>query len=805
MKEIYMLCNAHLDPVWQWQRREGIAEAISTFRVAADFCEEYDGFIFNHNESLLYEWVEEYEPELFERIVKLVKDGKWKIMGGWYLQPDCLMPSGESIIRQIETGNEYFAEKFGVKPQTAINFDSFGHSRGLVQILKKCGYNSYIFMRPYNFVPERDCIWQGYDGSRVLSHCIRISYNSNPGNLIQRIESTLEKGNDGPNLLLWGIGDHGGGPSKIDLDSFEQYKKDNPQLMIKHSSCEEYFSKIAEKKMRTADESFVNCMVGCYTTMARVKQKHRMLENEIKLCENMIAVSGIKVNDDELKSAEKALLFSEFHDAVTGTSIKKVEEDLLRLLDYGREIAAKYCDKAFFRLCAGQKKCKNGEIPVIVYNPNPYCTESDIEIEFQLEKQNWNEEVTLAKVYDENGKLLPSQNEQEDGNMNLDWRKKTVFHAELKPMSINRFNCKLYAVKGKRRPVEECMQDDECYIFKNEKTCVKIGKRSGMIEKYEVDGKDYLNSAAKILVYKDNEDPWAMDTDGFYDCIGEFECVSGREFDEFNGYSNDNPTGVRVIENGEVRLKVQSLLKYDKTYAVVTYTIPKNGAYADMKIKILSANTNVLYKLSFDTALTEGDFVGQQIFGKEKLLKDEKECVYQKWCGIFENGTGFAVLNKGTHGGSSKDGIMNISLMRTPVYMAHPINGRNIVDTDRCHEHIDMGEREFEFRITAAEKNLDAQADKFNLGYYALPFFPSGMGKGGEKGIELDNRSIAVSRFAKNRNGDLIIRLFNSENNREKTKIRINKQAFDLSFEAFEVKTLKYDDNGLAETEMICI
>ena len=100
MRKIHLICNAHLDPVWLWQR---MAEAMSTFRIAADFCEKYDGFVFNHNESVLYEWVQENEPELFERIQKLVKQGKWRVMSGWYLQPDVLMPCGESIIRQIKT------------------------------------------------------------------------------------------------------------------------------------------------------------------------------------------------------------------------------------------------------------------------------------------------------------------------------------------------------------------------------------------------------------------------------------------------------------------------------------------------------------------------------------------------------------------------------------------------------------------------------------------------------------------------------------------------------------------------------
>ena len=113
MKNLHLVCNAHLDPVWLWELEEGLAETLSTFRVAADFCENYDGFVFNHNESLLYKWVEEYDYELFTRIQRLVKEGKWHIMGGWYLQPDCNMPSGESFVRQILSGKKYFMAKLG--------------------------------------------------------------------------------------------------------------------------------------------------------------------------------------------------------------------------------------------------------------------------------------------------------------------------------------------------------------------------------------------------------------------------------------------------------------------------------------------------------------------------------------------------------------------------------------------------------------------------------------------------------------------------------------------------------------------
>ena len=147
-KKLHILCNAHLDPVWQWEWEEGAAETLSTFRIAADFCDEYDNFVFCHNEALLYKWIEEYDMPLFERIVELVKKGKWHIMGGWHLQPDCNMPSGEAFVRQILSGRKYFLEKFGVVPTVAVNLDPFGHTRGLVQIMKKSGYEGYLFMRP---------------------------------------------------------------------------------------------------------------------------------------------------------------------------------------------------------------------------------------------------------------------------------------------------------------------------------------------------------------------------------------------------------------------------------------------------------------------------------------------------------------------------------------------------------------------------------------------------------------------------------------------------------------------------------
>ena len=313
MKKIHLLCNAHLDPAWLWRWNEGLAEAISTFRVAADFCEEYDAFVFNHNESLLYEWVEEYEPALFNRIKKLVEQGKWKIMGGWYLQPDCNMPSPESFLSQIDIGREYFKEKFGVTPTTAINFDPFGHTRGLVQIMAKKGFKNYVFMRPGEYTADvfrSNFLWEGYDGSTVIAHGIYGGYNTPKGLTVERIKNHINSIEDDTILCLWGVGNHGGGPSRVDIEAIAELAKATEHTII-HSNCDDYFAEVDAKNLKKVSRSLTPSMVGCYTSMVRIKQANRRLENKLAITEKIMSYaemqSDIVFDYEELKKAKKAL------------------------------------------------------------------------------------------------------------------------------------------------------------------------------------------------------------------------------------------------------------------------------------------------------------------------------------------------------------------------------------------------------------------------------------------------------------------------------------------------------------------
>lgn len=798
MKNVYLLCNAHLDPAWLWKKSEGQAEAISTFRVAADFCEQFDGFVFNHNESVLYEWVEEAEPELFARIQRLVKEGKWNIIGGWYLQPDCNMPSGESILRQIQVGQQYFYEKFGVKTNTGFLVDSFGHSFGLVQLLKKSGYENYIHGRPP--MKQTDYIWEGPDGSRIRNYCCN-GYNSLKGQAVEKIKHYIEeKQTQNSCLVLWGIGNHGGGASREDLVRIRTFCKEAAEqgISISHSNALDYFAEQNTDELPVVNTSLRPVFVGCYTSMCRIKQKHREAENARALCEKMMAHAGLKTDRDELLKAGKAVLFNEFHDILPGTSIRAVEDQALAELDYANTVYRTNINRAFLKLCSGQPKAVEGEIPVMVYNPHPYAIETDVEVEYQLSDQNWTDgEFTVAQVRNKNGAILPSQHEKEASSLNLDWRKRLVFHTELAPMSMNRFDCSLHVEKDYQKIQPYTANEQEITVtMKNAE--VRINKQNGLIASYTVNGREVLQpNSARLCVFSDYEDPWYMRGNDFSECIGVFELLSVEKAKEFGGCAP-----IEVIENGAVRTKVQALFGYKNSFAVVTYILSKFENTVDLHIDLFSNDRNVMIKYCIETILQNASFFGQTVFATEQLRTDGTEECFQKWCGLQTAENGLYVVNRGIYGGSSDGHSLCINLLRTPCYSGLPIMEREIVPKERCMEHMDMGLRTFTFKLVPQNTEIDLLAQTYNEEPTVLSFFPSGGGQLPPQMLRIENRNVLLSAFfATDMPNAYEFRLYNTTDRPQKTMVHFGDQGTVVTLGKYEVKQFTADSNGVAEKE----
>jgi alpha-mannosidase len=825
MRKLHLLSNAHLDPVWQWEWEEGAAAALSTFRAAADFCEEYDHYVFNHNEVILYKWVEEYEPVLFLRIQELVKLGKWNIMGGWYLQPDCNMPSGESITRQILMGRTYFQEKFGVRPTTAINFDSFGHTRGLVQIMEQAGFDSYIFQRPDDGLnlPAQDFIWSGFNGSKIMGHKIGGGYSSLLGKSHEKIQNWLKDNTQEEiGLILWGVGNHGGGPSRIDLNAIADLMKESTEVEITHSTPEQYFAELKELKTLPLYESDLNPrFVGCYTSMIRVKQKHRQLENELFMTEKMVtaaAAQGLMTYPKaDLDEALFDLMTSQFHDILPGTSIQTAEEASLRQLEHGLEIAARLRTRAFFALSGGQPKAALKEYPVLVYNPHPYPVKQIVECEFMLEDQNWAEQFSLPVIY-RDGVRLNSQPEKELSNLNLDWRKRVVFEAELAPSSMNRFDCRIESVDSK--PVPQLKEEKGRYVFDNSRLHVVINSSTGLIDEYTVDGVSLLQKNAFLpLVIKDNEDPWRMDTNAFPQVIGSFHLMDPGQGTDFSGVKHALLPSVRVIEDGEVRTVIEAVLSYNNSYICQTYKLPKEGTEMEVQLRVYWNEKDKMLKLSVPTLLSDGQYRGQTAFGISDLAVDGTETVSQRWVSVEEpsadaqGGLAVTCINDGIYGSDFREGEIRFSLLRGAGYCAHPIGDRPIMVQDRFMPRIDQGERRYTFWFNGGEQvdrleKIDREAMIKNERPYALSFFPSGAGEQPETFIHVEDDVVQMSALKKaEHGGQYIVRLFEPTGTARATTVSFPSLQLkqEVQLNGFEIKTFVLDtEQGTLEESPLC-
>ncbi len=810
-KRIHFICNAHLDPVWLWEWEEGAAEAISTFRTAADLCEEFPGFIFNHNEVTLYKWVEEYEPALFKRIQRLVRQGKWHIMGGWYLQPDCNMPSGESFVRQILLGRSYFREKFGVEVTTAINFDPFGHTRGLPQILAKAGYDSYLFCRPDDKdcpLPDADFVWVGYDGSEVTGSRVLGWYNSQLGKIGKKIEDWLKSyGERDPGVLLWGVGNHGGGPSREDLRQIARAMKEKASLGwdLVHSTPEAYFADLAKsgRELKRVKKDLNPWAVGCYTSMIRVKQKHRLLENELYALEKMAVTASaqklMQYPQAEIAEAFHDLMVGEFHDILPGSSIQPVEDASLRMFDHGLEIVSRLKARAFFALASGQPKCKPGEIPILVHNPHPYPVRTQVECEFNLPDANWEEQWTVATAY-AGGKALPSQIEKEQSSLNLDWRKRIVFEAELAPAQMNRFDCKLTVLK--RKPIPKLKAKGNSIRFRSGELDVTINTRTGLIDRYRVDGVDYLRGGAfQPLVMKDNEDSWGMAVRSFRKLAGRFKLLSREKGTQLSGARGGRLPSVRVIEDGDVRSVVEALFGYGDSFIQMQYKLPKHGSQVEVDVRVHWSEKDRMLKLSLPTTGRDEAYVGQVACGVGELPTNGDEAVAQKWVAVVsrKNNKAITVINDGVYGSDYADNELRLTLLRSPGYSAHPIFDRTIVSQDRYVPRQEQGERRFRFWLHAGKVNkrleaVDREALTLNERPFALSFSPSGAGRKPEPGVMLSDKVVQVMAVKPAQSGnDLIVRLFEPTGKARETTLSVPFLKFKskLRLGGFEIKTLR--------------
>lgn len=801
MKRLHLISNAHLDPVWMWDWEEGAAAALATFYAAAELAEEFE-YIFCHNEAILYKFVERYDPALFERIRTLVHVGKWHVMGGWYLQPDCHMPAGESLARQMLAGREWFREKFGVEPTAAVNVDSFGHSWGLPQILKKCGFDSYLFCRPTPdllVLPGMAFLWEGCDGSRVKA--VRAEddnlYASSLGRAKEAILRKAAKWQAlDAGIALWGVGNHGGGPSRKDLRDIGTLME-QADCEVAHSTPERFFGELDPQAVFSG--SLAPCNVGCYSSMSRLKQKHVALENRLYMTEKICAASSLLAEGHypfgALEEAQEDLLFIEFHDILPGTCTAEGEASGIERADHGLRILNECFMQAFFELIRGQRPAGDGEFPIFVFNPHPRPVRQAVEVEFLIQEPLFDDDRRYRVTARQAGRDIPCQILKELSNISYDRRKRVALDVLLSPSGMTRLDLRVDV-----EPFRERSEGTGDIVVEGERRRAVISRKTGLLESYIVDGCEYLTGGAFLPeMYEDNEDPWGQAP---YQLEG-----IGRNPRPFTLADADSPFGslqnVRVIEEGTVLVAVESLFACSHSTVRLEYKLYRNHTFVDVTAEVCWNEQAKALKLRIPAA-PNGDVIGQIAYGTEPLSKTGAESVAQRFTAVCGLPRALAVYNDGTYGLSFREGCLYLDLLRGACYCAHPMGCKPLIPQDRYVPYMEQGRHVFHFRLDAEQIGLlEQKATEFCQKPYALNAFPHGEGKEIPAACTVDNPAVALTVFKKSRDGSAILRLFNNSEEPTRAQVKVLDASIGLSFGRYEVKTLVYSGGVLREEKQM--
>lgn len=372
--------HSHLDSAWLWPLREGIRKFARTCATALAYMEEYPEYVFSCSAGLHYAWLKRHYPSLFADIKAAVHRGQWEPIGSMWVEPDCNLASGESLVRQILHGKNFFLEEFGVETTDLWLPDVFGYAAALPQILHQAGIKYFlthkIAWNQTNKFPHQTFLWEGLDGTRVFTHFPPSEiYNGTmePAELLKGVRNFRETDRAARSLYTYGHGDGGGGPTKDALELARRVKNFEGLPTVELDTVAGFFRK-AESDARDlpvwVGELYLELHRGTYTTQARNKRANRQCEyllRDAELFDVLTRSSGLgaaaasqqiptplpavyevvgqmppdrtDATAHALNRAWQLLLLNQFHDIIPGSSIHWVYEDSMRDYAVLRDLA----------------------------------------------------------------------------------------------------------------------------------------------------------------------------------------------------------------------------------------------------------------------------------------------------------------------------------------------------------------------------------------------------------------------------------------------------------------------------------
>ncbi len=682
--------NSHIDMAWLWPWTETVEVVRNTFQSVLDLMREYPDFKFTMSSARTYEWMQEKYPDMFEQIRQRVKEGRWEVIGGMWVEPDLNMPDGESLVRQILVGKRYFRKTFGADIKIGWNPDSFGYNWQLPQIYKKSGIDYFVTSKllwatDYTKFPYRLFWWQAPDGSRLLTYFPHEYANDFNPELMTKDFSFYApsiygpKFTDSPQMLyLYGIGDHGGGPTRTMLDRADRLRDPNTVFpKIDFSTAKDFFADLDQElpnlKVPTwNDELYFEYHRGVYTSQADTKQRIRHDEELMVDAEKYASVAslfGRPYGQDQFELAWKNLLFDHFHDVMPGSGIAVNYLDAKRNLEDVARSAQLITNSALDEILAHINTQGDG-MPVVAFNSLSWPRSEVIEVEVQLPGP-----TKQVRVVDSTGSLVEYELLAMDKTTNrahvlilartpaLGYQTYFVRAAAMSGVPPDVINGQLQGVKASGTTLE------------NGYLRVKVDPQTGCITSL-FDKRTNTESLASSETDSGGPTTFACGNllQAFHDKPKRWDAWNIDADFEKQHWDLDKADEVTLVEGGPLRAVIRVKKHFQSSTFVQDITMYAGVPRADVKMQVEWHEKHILLKVAFPLSAHSDKATFEIPYGsierpttRNTAAEQAKfEVPAQRWADLSDTKHGFSLLNDSKYGYDVRGNVLRLSLLRSP-------------------------------------------------------------------------------------------------------------------------------------------
>lgn len=656
MGKIALTGHSHIDTAWLWPLRETTRKVGRTFSQVLTLMERYPEYHFSASQPVLYDFTKTHFPEVYAGIKKRVKEGRWEPCGGPWVEPDCNVPSGESMVRQFVYGNRFFRKEFGIHSRIAWLPDAFGYSWSMPQILKKAQIDTFITTKidwsQFTKFPHSFFQWEGADGTRIWALMPPLNYNGNPTpkNLVEQWRLFQQKDKVDEVIFSFGWGDGGGGPTTHMLEYGKRLKNmvGVPKATFDRTqdAIDRMESQVPFKELPVWNgELYLELHRGCQTTQARTKRNNRKCEvllHDAELLGTLAMLHGGVYEQDELYEAWKIVLTNQFHDILPGSSINEVY--LVADQDYARAKAliSGVRDRALSHLASRIATHGQG-MPIVVFNTLAWVRSDVVRVKFNAPSKRF-------AILDSEDNPVPYQKVAKDEYLFEAAGVPPMGHAVYRIVPSN----EPFEPSGSLKATPTCLENDFVRVRLDKKGQI-VGIYDKVAER-EVLAKGERGNVLQLF----DDRPYAHDA---WDFDFNFEAI---------GWEPDVAGPVEVIETGPVRAVVRVRRKTEKSTIDQDIILHANSPRIDFETRVDWWEKRVLMKVAFPVDVRSSRATYEiQYAAIERATHDNTdfdlarfEMTGHKWADLSEGDYGVSLLNDCKYGYDIKDNVMRLSLLR---------------------------------------------------------------------------------------------------------------------------------------------